>query len=59
MSIQLKQGAPFVHRLALRNAAAEIGLQLIMTFVDADAVPGPGVTVMVAGEAAKAEERRV
>jgi hypothetical protein len=46
-------------RLALRNAAAEIGLQLIMTFVDADAVPGPGVTVMVAGEAAKAEERKV
>lgn len=38
-------------RLALKSVAAELGLQLIITFVDEDAVPGPGVTVMANGRA--------
>jgi hypothetical protein len=36
---------------ALASVAHELGLQLIMTVVDPDAVPGPGVTVMRGGEA--------
>ena len=36
-------------RIALAETAAELGLQLIMTFVDPDAVPGEGVTVMREG----------
>jgi DNA repair ATPase RecN len=36
---------------ALAAVAHELGLQLIMTVVDPDAVPGPGVTVMRAGQA--------
>lgn len=38
-------------RKALADTAAELGLQLIMTFVDPVAVPGVGVTVMRDGEA--------
>lgn len=37
-------------RKALADTAAELGLQLIMTIVDPDAVPGEGVTVMRDGE---------
>lgn len=37
-------------RKALADTAAELGLQLIMTFVDPDAVPSEGVTVMRDGE---------
>lgn len=37
-------------RLALAEAAKERGLQLILTYVDPDAVPGPGVVVMAGGE---------
>ena len=38
-------------RKALAEAAQELGLQLIMTYVDPDATPAPGVTVMRDGEA--------
>jgi hypothetical protein len=38
-------------RIALAQTAKELGLKLIMSFVDADAVPGPGVTVMRDGMA--------
>jgi len=38
-------------RKALAEAARELGVQLIMTYVDADAQPGPGVTVMRQGQA--------
>lgn len=38
-------------RKALADTAAELGLQLIMTFVDPDAVPSAGVTVMREGVA--------
>ena len=38
-------------RKALAEAAHELGLQLIMTYVDEAAVPAPGVTVMRQGEA--------
>lgn len=41
-------------RLALRDAARELGLQLIMTFVDPDAAPAHGVTVMQGGAALRA-----
>jgi hypothetical protein len=37
-------------RLALADAAQELGLQLILTVVDPDAAPGPDVTVMREGE---------
>jgi prefoldin subunit 5 len=37
-------------RKALADTAAELGLQLIMTIVDPDAVPAQGVTVMRDGE---------
>lgn len=40
-----------VDRVALAEAAQELGLQLIMTVVDPDAKPAPGVTVMQDGEA--------
>jgi hypothetical protein len=42
-------------RLALADAAKELELQLIMTFVDPDAEPGPGVTVMKGGAAVAAK----
>lgn len=38
-------------RKALADTAAELGLQLIMTIVDPEAVPAPGVTVMREGVA--------
>lgn len=38
-------------RVALAESAQELGLQLIMTVVDPDAKPSPGVTVMQDGEA--------
>lgn len=38
-------------RAELAKVAHELGLQLIMTIVDPDAVPAPGVTVMEAGAA--------
>lgn len=38
-------------RKALADTATELGLQLIMTFVDPEAVPSKGVTVMRGGEA--------
>ena len=40
-------------RVALAESAQELGLQLIMTVVDPDAKPAPGVTVMQDGEAIK------
>jgi len=39
-------------RIALADAAHELGLQLILTVVDPDASPGPDVTVMRQGVAA-------
>jgi len=41
-------------KLALARAAHELGLQLIMTFVDADAKPAEGNVVMRKGERVKA-----
>ena len=38
-------------RVALAESAQELGLQLIMTVVDPDAKPAPGVTVMQDGQA--------
>lgn len=38
-------------RKALAEAAHDLGLQLIMTYVDEAAVPAPGITVMRQGEA--------
>ena len=37
-------------RAALAQAAQELDLQLVMTYVDESARPGPGVTVMAEGE---------
>ncbi|MEN6536474.1 MAG: AAA family ATPase [Bryobacteraceae bacterium] len=43
-------------RKALAEAAHDLGMQLIMTIVDPDAIPGPGVVVMRGGEAVRGEE---
>lgn len=41
-------------RVALAEAAEELGVQLILTYVDPEAVPAPGVTVMKEGAAVNA-----